>query len=252
MVNPQWETGYTKIANEIMDALARIRIPGEARQVLDAILRKTYGWNKKQDEISLSQFKIMTGLSSVHIVRARKKLLKMNIITVTQKGNEKALIYRFQKNYDRWKVLPKKVTLPKKVIGVTQKGNKPLPKKGNTKDKYKDNSTKDTKYRKKFADMDIKLNELLIKLILKNDPKSKVQRMPPTTQETWLIECRRLREIDKRTPEEIKFVIEWTQQDSFERTNVHSMPKLRKRFSQLFMKAKRDKGYDKFVTGGKW
>lgn len=105
---------------------------------------------------------------------------------------------------------------------------------------------------KEPADVDIKLNQLLCDLILKNDPKSKIQHMAPTTQETWLAECRRLREIDKRTPQEIAFVIEWTQQDSFEKTNVLSMPKLRKRFSQLFMKAKRDKGYDKFVEGGDW
>jgi len=105
---------------------------------------------------------------------------------------------------------------------------------------------------KVFEDVDIKLTQILIDLILKNDPKSEVKRMPKTTQETWLTECRRLREIDKRTPEEIKFVIEWTQQDSFERTNVHSIPKLRKRFGQLFLKAKRDKGFDKYVTGGKW
>lgn len=64
---------------------------------------------------------------------------------------------------------------------------------------------------KVFEDVDIKLTQILINLILKNDPKSKVKRMPETTQEAWLNECRRLREIDKRTPDEIKFVIEWTQ-----------------------------------------
>jgi len=105
---------------------------------------------------------------------------------------------------------------------------------------------------KVFEDVDIKLTQILIDLILKNDPKSEVKRMPKTTQETWLIECRRLREIDKRTPQEIAFVIEWTQKDSFEKTNVLSMPKLRKRFSQLLMKAKRAKGSDKFVKGGDW
>lgn len=102
------------------------------------------------------------------------------------------------------------------------------------------------------AEVDIKLTQILIDLILKNDPKSPVQDMTNITQKKWLTDCRLLREKNKRTPDEIKFVIGWTQQDSFERTNVLSMPKLRKRFSQLLMKAKRDKGYDKFVTGGKW
>lgn len=48
MANPQCENGFTKIANELMEALAKIRIPGEARQVLDVIFRQTYGWNKKR------------------------------------------------------------------------------------------------------------------------------------------------------------------------------------------------------------
>ena len=79
MASPQLKDGYMSIANEIMEALAQIRIPGEARQILDVILRKTYGWNKKEDEISLSQSKEKTGLLSPNIIRARNKLLIMNI-----------------------------------------------------------------------------------------------------------------------------------------------------------------------------
>ncbi|MBI5447822.1 MAG: replication protein [Gammaproteobacteria bacterium] len=66
MVTPQCEDGYTKIANELLEALARIRIPGETHQVLDTVLRKTYGYGKKEDAISLSQFVLATGLSKSH------------------------------------------------------------------------------------------------------------------------------------------------------------------------------------------
>jgi len=37
MANPQLVDGYTRIDNALLDALARIRIPGEARQVFDVI-----------------------------------------------------------------------------------------------------------------------------------------------------------------------------------------------------------------------
>lgn len=141
MANPQAEDGYTRIANEIMDALARIRIPGEARQVLDVILRKTYGWNKRTDRISLSQFVEGTGLSKVHISQAIDKLINLNLIitekgkgSITEKGKAISYIYEFNKDFDSWQPLPKKVTLPKKVKSITEKGNKPLPKKGTTKD----------------------------------------------------------------------------------------------------------------------
>jgi phage replication O-like protein O len=92
MASPQKENGYTAIANEIMDALAKIRIPGEERQVLDSILRKTYGWNKCEDPIALSQFVEMTGLNKPHIVRSINGLLLKKVIIITQKGNDTAKV----------------------------------------------------------------------------------------------------------------------------------------------------------------
>lgn len=134
MASPQKENGYTSISNELMGALARIRINGEARQVLDFILLKTYGWNKKEDAISLSQFVNGTGLKKTTICKAINKLQSMNI--VTQKDNDVANIYGILKNYEYWKPLPKKITivksLPKKIMVVTQKDNASLPKKGPT------------------------------------------------------------------------------------------------------------------------
>jgi phage replication O-like protein O len=126
MASPQVENGHTDIANEIMDALAKTRIPGEARQVLDFILRKTYGWHKKEDRIPLSQFVSGTGIRKTHILRAIRLLLSMNLIT--QKGNDKGNIYRFNKDYHTWKSLPKKGTFPKKGTGIPQKGNNRSPK----------------------------------------------------------------------------------------------------------------------------
>jgi phage replication O-like protein O len=115
MANPQKEDGHTRIANEIMEALGHIRIPGEAMQVLWVILRQTYGWNKKTDAISLSQFMKKTGLLRQHVADNIKKLIKMNIITekgyaITEKGNELGKVFEFNKDYDKWTPLPKKVT----------------------------------------------------------------------------------------------------------------------------------------------
>lgn len=144
MANPQCENGYTKIANELLEALCHIRINGEARQVLDVIIRKTYGFNKKQDSISLSQFSLMTGLKRPTICKAIAKLKKMNLIIITQKDNSKATIFRFNKDFDSWEALPKKITLPKKIMRLTQKDNASLPKKIHTKDNTtKDNNTKE-------------------------------------------------------------------------------------------------------------
>jgi len=140
LASPQKENGYTAIANKIMEALAIMRIPGEARQVLDVILRKTYGWNKKEDEISLSQFRKTTRLLSPNIIRARKKLLKMNVITVIKKDNSKIPTYRFQKDYTKWKPLSKKIIVIQKDNNRYPKGKSALSKRIDTKDTI----TKDT------------------------------------------------------------------------------------------------------------
>lgn len=122
MADVQKEYGYTAQANNYIEALAKIRIPGEANQCLLVIQRKTWGWNKKQDAISLSQFVEATGICKPHVCRALSILTQMNMIIITKKGND-ITEYAIQKDFEKWKPLPKKVTLPKKVMTVTKKGN---------------------------------------------------------------------------------------------------------------------------------
>lgn len=145
MAKPQLENGYFKLANELRQAFAQVRIPGEAMQVLWVIFGKTYGFNKKSDHVSLSQFVDETKLSKTHVCIAIRKLVTMNII-VTEKGNN-ITKYAINKDFDEWKPLPKKVTLPKKVIIVTEKGNQGVPIKVHT----KDTSTKDKRQLRESA-----------------------------------------------------------------------------------------------------
>ena len=138
---PQCEDGYTKIANELLEAFGLIRIPGEARQVLDVIIRKTYGWGKKMDAISLEQFCLTTGLKKPNVVRAIKKLLTMNLII--KKDNGYVAMYGINKTYSTWQRLSKKITLSKAIISVIEKDKKPLSKKIPTKESIKETITKE-------------------------------------------------------------------------------------------------------------
>lgn len=150
MGTPQLENGYTRMSNELLEALARMRIPGESWQMLNVIIRKTYGFGKKADHISTSQFREATGLSKGAVHKARKKLLDLNIISVSKKGYTSVLMYSIQKLYKNWRVYPKKGTVPKKGTGGTQKRNGVYPKKGTkctpkgSTQKKERNSTKET------------------------------------------------------------------------------------------------------------
>jgi phage replication O-like protein O len=63
-----------------------LRVPGEAMQCLSLIMRKTYGYQKNTDAISLSQFEGFTGLPRSSVVRAIKKLVQMKIV-ITDSSN---------------------------------------------------------------------------------------------------------------------------------------------------------------------
>ena len=139
MASPQKENGFTPIANEVMEALCGIRISGEARQCLDVIIRKTYGFQKKEDKISLSQFYLLTKMSKGSICRSLLKLAEMNLI-INKKVNDNITSYRFNKDFDTWKPLTKKITINKKVNDHSQKSKSPLTKKRHTIDTL----TKDT------------------------------------------------------------------------------------------------------------
>lgn len=100
--NPQKENGYTPIANELMEALAKTYLSTQEWRVLIAILRKTYGFNKKEDGIPLSQLADITGIDRRHIHRAIKKLSSRRVITVIHMGDRRVCKYRIQKDYTAW------------------------------------------------------------------------------------------------------------------------------------------------------
>lgn len=138
MGNPQIENGYTKIANELLENLARIRIPGEARQMLDFIFRKTYGYNKKSDGIATSQIMEGTGLGRRGVERSRSILRRMNLISTDKKVGTYYLTYVFNKHYRTWVSTDKKGYTRKEVGSTDKNRGKVPPKRVNTKENTKE------------------------------------------------------------------------------------------------------------------
>ena len=135
MANPQLEDGRTEISNELSEAFARLYLSASESRVLWAILRKTYGWHKKFDRISYTQFEKLTGMNRRHIADAINRLIERKI--VTRRGNNYRLEYGIQKDYDQWELLPIEAinrlrnlkSLPVEATKeiVTRRGNTPLP-----------------------------------------------------------------------------------------------------------------------------
>jgi phage replication O-like protein O len=74
------EEGYTRIANDLLDAILSADLTQVQFKVVMAIIRKTYGFNKKVDRISDSQISDATGIHRTHICNARNDLLERKVL----------------------------------------------------------------------------------------------------------------------------------------------------------------------------
>jgi phage replication O-like protein O len=74
--------GFVPVPNAYFEYLAELS--GAETKVLLAILRKTAGWRKESDAISLSQLEEMTGLDRKSVIAGLRGLLERGLIAQTQ------------------------------------------------------------------------------------------------------------------------------------------------------------------------
>lgn len=250
MANPQLEEGHTRIANDILEAVSLLRMSGEESQVFWVVIRKTYGYQKTWDEISLSQFCLATGMNKQNVCRALSKLIKKNMIIKIDKGRTSK--YRIQKDYTTWLPLSKLITLSKLIKPVIKNDKENVI---NIETHKRNKNTKEIRKERELLvppqpnEVDVTLTQRLVSWMQKNDPKSSIIRdLTERRQLGWIDSCRLLRERDGRTPEEIKLVIDFSQKDDFWKSNILSMPKLREKFNQLWLKARPERSLDEKIN----
>ena len=74
--------GFVPVPNAYFEHLADMS--GAELKVLLAILRRTVGWRKESDEISLSQLEQMTGLDRKSVIKGLRGLLERGLVAQTQ------------------------------------------------------------------------------------------------------------------------------------------------------------------------
>ena len=233
---------YFKVKFTWFDAIIAYRIPGEQRQVLDFIIRKTYGWKKKRDGIALSQFVKATGIKKQNIHRAIKELEKKNLIKVIKSDDYTYLSYEFNKYFKTWKPVIKNDYSNQKRLRVSSKtitgeSSKVM----NTIDNYtRDTITKDKKHMSKVKtfdphDISYLLSETLIDQIKRNLPNGKdVQNgNREKTIQRWASDIDKMIRLDNRPVCDIWNMIIWCHYDDFWFKNILSGSKLRKQYDKL-------------------
>jgi phage replication O-like protein O len=102
MNSPQIENGFTRIASELLDAIIRFDFSKREYQVLLAVIRKTYGYGKKEDDLGISQITKMTGLHKTHAAKTVRDLINKDVLY--RKDGQFAHIVGLNKNYTKWGV----------------------------------------------------------------------------------------------------------------------------------------------------
>jgi phage replication O-like protein O len=103
---PQLENGFLRVALEIEDALLLKIDTFRHEKVVRAIIRKTYGYNKKEDDITISQIAEMVGIHRNHVGKALRELEEMRVINPVRAGRY-GLILGLNKRHHEWKRLEK-------------------------------------------------------------------------------------------------------------------------------------------------
>jgi phage replication O-like protein O len=96
MANPQVENGFTRIANELLEALLRAPICGAGFRIVLYLIRNTYGRQKVADRMTQTQMATAVSMTRGNLNRELQLLIGHNI--VRRNGD----IYSINKDYDTW------------------------------------------------------------------------------------------------------------------------------------------------------
>ncbi len=152
MANPQKENGYTPISNELLDAIYGHKFTAPQMAIIFFILRKTYGYNKKEDGISISQFEQNIPYSRSSIIRNLVALQLVVVVLLVKKGNSKTSsnVYRINKNYNQWQLVATELLVSNKVPTSSAQGLQLVARPGHTKDNTKENKREEQKFLSKI------------------------------------------------------------------------------------------------------
>lgn len=103
MADVQAENGYTRIANELLEVVMQQKFNGTQFKIIMAVWRFTYGFQRKDHELSLSFLSKATGVHKQQLKQELDKLIEGKVITVTSEGSfTSSRKIAFNKNYDEW------------------------------------------------------------------------------------------------------------------------------------------------------
>ncbi|EBK2041235.1 replication protein, partial [Salmonella enterica subsp. enterica serovar Newport] len=245
------DDGYTRLANELLDAVMCSGLSETELCILMAVWRKTYGYNKKMDWISNEQLEEMIQKHHTHCSTAKNSLIRKKVLI--QEGRRVGMNIHISEWQTKNNGFCKTLAKPAKKT-LAEVANAPKQKLLTTKDKLtKDNIKRSTsensdessdKPRKKPHVLkpeaaiqrgnkwgtaeDLTAAEWMFDLIKTISPSARKPNLAG-----WANDIRLMRECDGRTHRDMCVLFRWACHDSFWAGNVISPAKLREKWTQL-------------------
>lgn len=92
------EDGFVRIAHELHQAISRSRMTGRERSIVDAVIRFTYGWQRKEARITGETFAEWTGLDASDCNSVVTELVRRKILF--RAGSRSPI--SLNKDYSQW------------------------------------------------------------------------------------------------------------------------------------------------------
>lgn len=223
MVDVQLENGFTRIANELLEAISGADFTSRQVRVMLALIRLTYGYGKTSDRIASSQIGKMTSIEPRNVRKTLDELERLSAIKRSPKTAGRSRSIRVVKDFEKWQTRVRLnpgqaqpgswVTRVRANPGVGS-GSTREPGSGSTHTKERKKYSKEKERRQSpprppVSGEAITLALLLATAILESIPKCRHAPKTRAQRETWAQELDKLHRIDEIEWADIEAVIEW-------------------------------------------
>ena len=217
MASPQCEHGFTRIANELLDAALEI-LPSEEFHVWAALVRLTYGYGRTSTDVGTSALARMCGMPERTLRRVRAALVARGALYIQRQGPRAATI-TMEKNYDAWqKDRPKMATQAKRPA-----------KNGHSRGLYQ--LEKERKIYMGSTDDFLRVSTAYHERIRETHP-ALAHALKPASDRAGALALSRLVKIDGCDWETVKEVLRWVLKDEFWSRQLISLASLRSKSSR--------------------
>lgn len=99
MARPRLKDGFTRIANELLEALISHKMCERKRVIASVIVRLTYGWSREWVTVSQVYIAQVTGIDEANVSRTMRDLKTDGILLTAQRG-----VFGVEKDWEKWLV----------------------------------------------------------------------------------------------------------------------------------------------------